>query len=143
MTKFLYAGAALIAVAAGTYLYRLGVVPAPAADAPVEGTSMVAVTLPDGHTDQARLGKQAFDAVCATCHGKNAAGKQGFGPPLVHKIYESSHHGDMSFQLAVERGVRAHHWPFGDMPAQDGLTRADVVGIVAYVRELQHANGIN
>ncbi len=29
------------------------------------------------------------------------------------------------------------------MLAQKGLTRADVMGIVAYVRELQRANGIN
>jgi hypothetical protein len=48
----------------------------------------------------------------------------------------------MSFYLAVQNGVRAHHWRFGDMPAQTGLTRADVAGIVAYVRELQRANGI-
>lgn len=36
----------------------------------------------------------------------------------------------------------AHHWTFGDMPPQTGLTRADVVAIVTYVRELQRANGI-
>ena len=89
------------------------------------------------------LGQRAFDAVCADCHGENAAGKMGFGPPLVHKIYEPSHHADMSFVLAVQNGVRAHHWQFGDMPAQSGLTQADVGGIITYVRELQRASGIN
>jgi hypothetical protein len=49
----------------------------------------------------------------------------------------------MSFVLAVKNGVRAHHWRFGDMPPVDGLTQSDVMNIVAYVRELQRANGIN
>jgi len=40
-------------------------------------------------------------------------------------------------------GVRAHHWSFGNMPAVEGLTRADVKMIIAYIRELQRANGIN
>ncbi|MGR3582900.1 MAG: c-type cytochrome, partial [Pseudooceanicola nanhaiensis] len=43
---------------------------------------------------------------------------------------------------AVQNGVRAHHWKFGDMPPQTGLTPSDVANIVAYVRELQRANGI-
>jgi len=37
-------------------------------------------------------------------------------------------------------GVR--HWRFGDMPPVEGLSRRDVAAIVAYVRELQRANGI-
>ncbi len=49
----------------------------------------------------------------------------------------------MAFYLAAQNGVRAHHWKFGDMPPQDGLTKADVAGIVTYVRELQRTNGIN
>ena len=66
----------------------------------------------------------------------------GVAPPLIHKIYEPSHHGDESFQRAVAVGVRAHHWKFGNMPAIEGLTRGDVKAIIAYVRELQEANGI-
>jgi hypothetical protein len=48
----------------------------------------------------------------------------------------------MSFLMAVTQGVRAHHWTFGDMPPQEGLTQGDVRAIVAYVRELQRFNGI-
>ena len=88
------------------------------------------------------MGQRAFEATCAACHGTNATGKMGFGPPLVHKIYEPGHHADMSFVMAVQNGVRAHHWPFGDMPAKTGLTQADVGNVIAYVRELQRANGI-
>lgn len=45
--------------------------------------------------------------------------------------------------LAVQNGLRAHHWTFGDRSAQDRAARADVNAIVAYVRELQQANGID
>jgi hypothetical protein len=45
--------------------------------------------------------------------------------------------------MAVQQGVRSHHWKFGDMPRQEGLTKADVAGITTYVRALQRANGIN
>jgi mono/diheme cytochrome c family protein len=91
----------------------------------------------------ATIGKRGFDKNCAACHGENAVGQDGVAPPLVHKIYEPSHHGDESFQRAVAMGVRAHHWKFGNMPAIEGLTRADVKAITAYVRELQRHNGIN
>ncbi len=115
---------------------------AAAQTAPAEGAPLADVTLPARLSETASLGKTAFDAVCAACHGENAAGKQGFGPPLVHKIYEPSHHGDAAFQVAAAQGVRAHHWRFGNMPPQDGVTAGDVKAIIAYVRELQRANGI-
>lgn len=107
-----------------------------------KGAPIVSVTLPDTFSPQAQMGERAFNAVCAACHGANATGRIGMGPPFVHPIYQPGHHGDMAFQMAVVQGVRAHHWPFGNMPPQEGLTRADVGNIVAYVRELQRANGI-
>jgi len=87
-------------------------------------------------------GEKLFEANCTSCHGKNGSGSEQ-GPPLIHKIYEPNHHGDMSFVLAAKRGVRAHHWPFGDMPAQPDVSENDILMIVGYVRELQRANGIN
>ena len=87
-------------------------------------------------------GKPLYAQHCAECHGDRLQGTDK-GPPMLHKVYEPSHHADMAFQLAVANGVRAHHWKFGNMPPQPGLTRADVATIVAYVRELQRANGIN
>ena len=88
-------------------------------------------------------GKQLFDGNCASCHGQNAAGQYGVAPPLVHIIYEPNHHGDKSFQLAAQRGVRQHHWQFGNMPPVPNVTPDDVTKITAYVRGLQRANGIN
>lgn len=107
------------------------------------GDPIVQVSVPTELSSNAQIGKSAFEAKCAACHGANAAGQNGVAPPLVHKIYEPSHHGDEAFWIAAQRGVRSHHWKFGDMPQVEGLTRGDVKMIVAYVRELQRANGIN
>lgn len=107
-----------------------------------DGAAMAAVMVPE-LSALAALGKTLFDANCADCHGANAAGQDGVAPPLVHIIYEPSHHSDASFHLAVQNGVRAHHWSFGDMPPVEGVGEADVTAIIAYIRELQRANGIN
>ncbi len=115
----------------------------PEASSPETGTPIAQVRIPSQFSNLAQMGKVAFSAKCAACHGENATGLEGSAPPLVHKIYEPSHHGDASFFLAVQNGVRAHHWPFGNMPPVEGLTRGDVKGIVAYVRELQQENGIH
>ena len=94
-------------------------------------------------TAAAQQGRQLFNANCAQCHGRNAAGQNGVAPPLVHKIYEPNHHADISFRRAAKFGVRAHHWRFGNMPPIEGVKDDDVDKIVAYVRELQRANGIH
>jgi mono/diheme cytochrome c family protein len=107
------------------------------------GDPIVQVQLPDELSQKAALGKSIFEAKCSECHGENAAGQNGVAPPLVHKIYEPSHHSDMAFVLAAQNGVRAHHWNFGNMPKIEGLTQGDVKMVAAYVRELQRANGIN
>lgn len=101
------------------------------------------VVVPDDLSENAQLGERVFDSACAVCHGANAAGQNGVAPPLVHKIYEPSHHGDAAFLLAAQQGVRAHHWKFGNMPPVEDVTSGDVKMVVAYVRELQRANGIN
>ena len=86
-------------------------------------------------------GEGKFNNFCARCHGAEAMGTKQ-GPPLVHKIYEPSHHGDAAFQRAAANGVRAHHWQFGDMPKIDGVKSEDVDQIVKYVRWLQRQAGI-
>ncbi len=91
---------------------------------------------------KAKEGQALFSANCAACHGANGGGTDS-GPPLIHIIYEPSHHGDESFQLAVAQGVRAHHWKFGDMEPVAGIDRSEVAKIVSFVREVQRNNGIN
>ncbi|MEN8892429.1 c-type cytochrome [Planktotalea arctica] len=138
---------AKIAIAAVLGLGLLGYAMWPKPTASVTGSMkggvLAEVQLPETLTQNAQIGKRGYDAKCAVCHGPNGAGQDGVAPPLVHIIYEPSHHGDEAFQRAAAMGVRAHHWRFGNMPAVEGLTRADVAMITAYVRELQRANGIN
>jgi len=114
---------------------------APEQPVPSSGLPLVSVTVP-ALSETAEAGKAVYDAKCAECHGDNAAGRDGMAPPLVHKIYEPGHHGDAAFYLAARNGVRAHHWPFGDMPPVEGIEDAQIERIVTYVRELQRANGI-
>ncbi len=104
--------------------------------------AIVEIVVPETLSANGQIGKTVFEAACAQCHGLNAVGQADVAPPLVHIIYEPSHHGDEAFQRAVANGVRGHHWPFGDMPPVEGLTRGDVQMIIAYIRELQRANGI-
>ncbi|WP_138934975.1 c-type cytochrome [Roseovarius arcticus] len=137
---------AVIALVAGAwYLTQSGNEGRPAASekpAELPGDAIAFVSVPATFSQKEQIGSRAYDAVCAACHGENAQGKQGVAPPLVHKIYETNHHGDMSFVLAAQNGVRAHHWRFGNMPAVKGVTQEDVLDVVAYVRALQRENGI-
>ncbi|HEY5764354.1 MAG TPA: cytochrome c [Rhodocyclaceae bacterium] len=90
-------------------------------------------------------GKALFASHCAVCHGADLRGSdrgEKRGPPLLHKIYEPSHHSDAAFQMAVRDGTRSHHWNFGDMPPVPGVTPDDVAHITAYVRAEQRRAGI-
>ena len=105
------------------------------------GKALAEVTVPE-LSETAQRGRDTFNASCATCHGTDGAGVDGAGPPLVHIIYEPNHHADITFYMAVQRGVRAHHWRFGDMPAINGVSDTEIAMIISYIRELQRANGI-
>ncbi len=87
------------------------------------------------------LGKSAFTRYCAECHGTVGQGTDK-GPTFLHRVYHPGHHGDGSFYLAAKKGVRAHHWKFGNMKPVQGVTDAQLDKIVMYVRALQKANGL-
>lgn len=86
-------------------------------------------------------GKKLYGPHCASCHGAELKGNDK-GPPMLHKVYEPSHHSDAAFQLAVKRGARAHHWQFGDMPPVPALTTDEVAHITAFIRAEQRKVGI-
>lgn len=89
----------------------------------------------------AAKGSQIYNDNCAACHGQNSAGTDK-GPPLIHDIYNPGHHGDDAFFRAAQKGVKQHHWPYGDMPPQPQVSRSNVAAIIDYIREVQQANGI-
>lgn len=139
--KYLLIGACALAAVAAYIFLRSDPADTAVQSAPVEGNAIVAIRMPplDGN---AAIGQRIFQNTCAACHGTNAVGNEGAGPPLIHVIYEPSHHADEAFQRAVANGVKSHHWRFGNMPPVEGLTRGDVAMVIAYVREIQRANGI-
>lgn len=92
------------------------------------------------HPDLVVSGEQLYAANCAECHGADLRGTDK-GPSHLSEVYEPSHHANAAFLLAVQAGVRAHHWSFGDMPAIEGLSPNDVEAIIAFVREQQRIQG--
>ncbi|WP_370322009.1 cytochrome c [Oricola sp.] len=140
MARNIIVAVTAIAVAA-ILIWRFALQPEPREMASA-GAALVEVKVPE-LSAEASSGEALFNANCASCHGTNAAGQDGVAPPLVHIIYEPNHHGDAAFHMAAQRGVRAHHWPFGDMPPVKGVGGDDIDKIVTYVRALQRANGIH
>ena len=117
----------------------MGPIPKPTkqqADTPPAQTSA-----PIPNATPVSTGQTLYDKNCASCHGQQAKGTDN-GPTFIHKVYEPNHHGDMSFVLAAKRGVRAHHWRFGNMPAQPQVNEQQVREIIKYVRKLQKQAGI-
>ncbi|OWU82905.1 hypothetical protein ATO6_21650 [Oceanicola sp. 22II-s10i] len=114
-----------------------------AAQAQDRVNGMVEVRVPGMLTEEQLAGKALFEQTCANCHGTAGSGRMGYGPPLIHKIYESAHHGDKAFVIAIRQGVRAHHWKFGNMPPQPKISEEDARKIIAYVRAVQKNNGID
>ena len=96
---------------------------------------------PEGFEAVPARGADLFATHCATCHGDGALGSDQ-GPPLIHRIYEPSHHSDLAFYRAVALGVHEHHWEFGDMPPVTGVSGEDAAHIIAWIRREQRAAGI-
>lgn len=91
---------------------------------------------------QAQTGKQAFEAVCAACHGVALRGSDN-APPLLHPFYApGSGHGDDVILAAARAGAKSHMWKFGDMPKPEGLKPGQENAVLAYLRAMQAANGL-
>lgn len=96
---------------------------------------------PKGFVADVQQGKGLYRRFCASCHGRDMAGAHA-GPALLHKIYEPGHHADLAFYMAVSKGVRQHHWKFGDMPPVSGVSPEDAGHIIAFIRAEQRKVGI-
>ena len=100
---------------------------------PAASPAATAVPILDGET--------LFRQTCAVCHGIDLQGTNQ-GPPFLDRLYHPNHHSDAAFRLAVQRGVIAHHWPFGNMPKIEGLSDDQVEAIITYVRGQQQQAGL-
>mgnify|MGYP001824459406 FL=1 len=88
------------------------------------------------------LGVADFRSKCSSCHGQWAEGVAKTGPPLVHRFYEPSHHGDAAFYRAARYGTKQHHWNFGDMPPVADISEKQIANIIRFIRWWQQQNGI-
>lgn len=89
----------------------------------------------------ARKGKALFQGSCAACHGADLTGTES-GPPLLSLVYRPAMHADFAIRAAITNGVVPHHWRFGPMPPQAGIADEEISQLIAYIREMQRANGI-
>ncbi len=109
-----------------------------------QATSVTDAATSTGELAQAEAsfsGKESFQNRCAVCHGEFANGTA-TGPPLVDRLYEIGHHPNSSFHNAVNKGVTAHHWNFGDMLPIPNVAPEEIDAIICHVRDLQRAEGI-
>ncbi len=114
------------------------------ATAMVSCTQQRAPTAQQAAAGDPALGAELYANNCARCHGAAAEGTDA-GPSFLNDVYVPSHHADEAFQIAAARGVQAHHWDFGPMPAvgvENDLSREDVSHITAHVRMLQAQAGL-
>lgn len=81
-------------------------------------------------------GQLLYERYCSSCHGLQLEGSDK-GPPLVHPFYKPSHHNDKTFYRAALKGVKQHHWNFGDMPPVAGMTPGKMDRVVPYLRYYQ------
>jgi len=86
-------------------------------------------------------GRSLYGQACSVCHGQALEGTNA-GPTFLNRVYAPGHHADISFMFAIERGVRAHHWNFGNMAPVEGLSQEQVLAIIAFIREQQRDAGI-
>ena len=87
------------------------------------------------------MGQLLYQQYCSACHGSDLGGTNQ-GPPLVHPFYKPSHHGDDSFYRAALKGVRQHHWNFGDMPPVAGMTAKKMDQLLPYLRYYQQQKNL-
>jgi len=111
--------------------------PEPGVDPDVAAARGAIAEIPAEYAEGDRL----YQRDCARCHGEDGLGSLS-GPPLLHRIYQPTHHADAAFLLAVGTGVRAHHWGYGDMEALPGVSPEEVGQITSYIRWLQRGVGI-
>ena len=86
-------------------------------------------------------GQVLFEMNCSSCHAVDMTGTDK-GPPLLHPFYKPSHHNDASFYRAGLKGVKAHHWNFGDMPPVPGMTERKMKIIISYIRYYQQQKNL-
>jgi mono/diheme cytochrome c family protein len=86
-------------------------------------------------------GAAVYEARCASCHGGDLGGGA-LGPSLRSELYGPDRFEDDRIRASISKGVEQVNWEFGPMPMVSGLSAAEVDAVVAHVREVQAAEGL-
>lgn len=90
----------------------------------------------------AQHGRTIINERCIDCHGVDGTGGSRKGPPILHPMYRNEIFPDFVFKNSVLNGKREKNWRFGPMAPVEGLSDADVDDVIAFVREVQAATGV-
>ena len=88
-----------------------------------------------------QLGGIAYAKECTECHGRTARGTVR-GPNLIHPDYGPGKRSDAQFSQALREGKQARRAGYLDMPAVQDRSERNLKQLVAFLREVQRANGI-
>ena len=101
---------------------------------------MVDVTVPQLNATE-QDGAALFAQNCASCHGRmRLAATVSARPWYMSSMNPATM--AMAVSTWLPAWARAHHWNFGNMPAQPQVADAEIAKIISYIRTLQRANGI-
>ncbi len=114
-----------------------------AATAVVLGAGMVLAACGDDAPDAAGVvnGPDVYEARCASCHGADLGGGA-LGPSLRSELYGLDRFTDDQIRASISQGVEQVNWDFGPMPMVSGLSAAEVDAVVAHLRAVQAAEGL-
>ena len=87
-------------------------------------------------------GREAFNNVCAGCHGVNGTGDTDIGPPLMHPYYRTILLSDEAIIKAIRQGTPEDKWKYGHMPAQVDVSNEQALEIVAFYNALRRVNSL-
>ena len=99
------------------------------------------INIPTLNTVEMR-GREAFNNVCASCHGVDGTGDTDIGPPLMHPYYRAILLSDDKIFKVIKQGTPEDKWKYGHMPAQINVSDADAREIIAFYNALRRVNSL-
>jgi len=105
----------------------------------------------DGTSDPVTKGAEIFQRICAACHQKDGAGKDGLAPPLVDSEWVLAPKGDRLARIVLNGlngpiQVRGKTWNLPMPPLKENLGDDQVAVVLTYVRSRlagQHVSHIS
>ena len=88
-------------------------------------------------------GREAFNSLCADCHGADGTGDTDIGPPLMHPYYRKDLLSDEDIIKAIGRGTPEDKWKYGHMPAQIDVSNEQALEIVEFYNALRRVNNLS